>query len=195
MPKDLVDAFADPRITDLMTVLEAQADFDFPIELATISDTDGRAILVQDRVASAHWFVNSCAFALRHTHCVGEIACSRQIRYLLGDATAVFEAIKPADFEEFSTKQDLFDQVFKRVVFDLLHYFGHSGGGDATGPEKGRFLSLADDEGTIRLLDISRRDNKPFFSRCPLIILNCCDAAQISSLLSGGDSFPHRFVE
>jgi hypothetical protein len=37
MPKELVEALADPRVTDLM--IQVPADFDFPIELATISAT------------------------------------------------------------------------------------------------------------------------------------------------------------
>jgi HemY protein N-terminus/CHAT domain len=194
MPKELVEALTDPRVTDLM--IQVPANFDYPIELATVAPPNGVAMLVQDRMATARWFVNSCALHMAHVHSVSKVA------YVLGqmnrppsDGKAIFNAIEPTTVEEVTTKHDLFEKVFAQDSFNLFHYYGHSGGGESKGPDAGRFLSLAKDRDTIRLIDVGRPDHGAFFSRSPLIMLNCCDAAGITLLLGGKDSFPHRFVQ
>jgi hypothetical protein len=55
---------------------------------------------------------------------------------------------------------------------------------------------LASDERTLRLLEIGAvEEERAFFKRNPLVILNCSEGTQKSDLLGGPDSFPHSFID
>jgi hypothetical protein len=111
------------------------------------------------------------------------------------EATALVPT-HPAQLDSFDTRKGVIESVFKTQRFDLMHYFGDSGRGELAGPNAGRYLSLAKDTRTLRLVEIGAVEaERAFFKRRPLVMLNCCEGAQKSKLLGGLDSFPHVFID
>jgi CHAT domain-containing protein len=118
------------------------------------------------------------------------------MKYDAGVENDAIDATAPASRKIFDTRSKFIDEVFKTEDFDLLHYFGHSGEGAEKGPRRGRYLSFAQDEETLRLQEIGAlEEERAFFSRNPLIVLNCCDGIQTSALIGGPESFPHSFID
>lgn len=195
IPERLADALADPRLDFL--AMQVTSDFDFPLDLCKVETSEGEEQLVQDRMAVARWFANTRALKLNWTHRVSDIALV--IGKMKRDATVereAFDPTTPACFTTFNTRQELIDKVFKTNRFNLMHYFGHSGGGEEKGPRLGRYLSLAKDKETLRLQEIgARHAHRRFFGCNPIIVLNCCDGVQPSALLGGPESFPHCFID
>jgi CHAT domain len=139
----------------------------------------------------------SAVFSRGWTHRVRDIALV--VGNMKQDSTVehqAFDPTAPARYTIFNTRRGLIDDVFKTNRFNLMHYFGHCGRGEEKGPEMGRYLSLAEDKRTLRLQDIGAIDaEREFFSRNPVIVLNCCDGVQSSALLGGPESFPHCFID
>jgi hypothetical protein len=194
IPEALAKALMDDRLKFLS--LQVTAAFDFPLELCTVHKP-GLDELVQDRMSVARWFTNTRAIQLNRIHQVSNIALV--IGKMREDSTVETEAMDvtaPAHRSTFDTRRTLIDEVFKTRRFDLMHYFGHSGAGEQKGPQIGRYLSFARDERTLRLQDIGAVEaERAFFSRSPLIVLNCCEGIQTSALLGGPESFPHSFID
>jgi len=190
LPEKLVNALKGTALS--FASIQVPRTFDFPIDLCWV---DGEHL--QDKVATARWFTNTRAIQLNHTHRVSNIALvlGKMKETSQVEQTAL-AYLKPAAFAKIDTRKDLIDRVFKTSNFEFLHYFGHCGRGELSGPNAGRFLSLANDTRTFRLSDLGLLDDeKQFFRSAPFVVLNCCDGTDASDLFDGNDSFPHRFID
>jgi hypothetical protein len=190
LPEKLVTAMETKPL--VLASIQVPRSFDFPIDLCWVA---GRHL--QDTIPTARWFTNARAVRLNRTHRVSNIALV--VGKMKQDSKVEESALawlKPATFKQIRTRKQLIDLVFRTSDFELLHYFGHCGRGQETGPQAGRFLSLADDSKTFRLSELGLLDEeREFFRAAPLIVLNCCEGTGASGLFDGIESFPHRFIE
>jgi mannose-1-phosphate guanylyltransferase / mannose-6-phosphate isomerase len=186
LPQNLIELLRRPDIQSVM--LRHEEDFDFPLELVYLDDTED-PFFVGDRISVCRWYLGVANLPDMLEKPVGRAA------FLKGsdNACAADEALLKDLFEAetFERSSDVVEKVFKTAHFDLIHFTGHCRRREdgATGG-----LELAD--GTfLRLIEIGRLESeRAFTTASPFVMLNTCASAQPYLGVTQHGSFTHRFI-
>ncbi|MEM6890363.1 MAG: CHAT domain-containing protein [Pseudomonadota bacterium] len=195
LPELTLHMIDDPRLKRLD--LQLAPELDFPIELCWI-ENEG---FLCDKVEISRWYTDGNGLFEDQTIAVDGVALVE------GDLThgfakeeqAVLTAIPNGRHAKVRSSNKVKSQVFARSDHRLMHYKGHIG--------KSRWrqddlqdvveripprLSMAEGR-SLKMSEIGAMDNqRKFFEKQPVVVLNGCDGALRTEFIGGESSFPRH---